>query len=248
VLRHLAPCPIDDAPAHRHHRAKRRDRSVVHELRVPGVMLASSRFSIILAASVVAACSGQTGAPAETPPGPADGGNDATTTETGAQTPTDAGGQPSACATVQFALTAPAGWTYGQSQDSNSSSINWLTIQTPAGATLDIEPAGDLPLLDCRTCGPAGAIPIGSFWQQVPASGVVTGEWNGALYEPGTCGGHACLTPGCAPAGMYVAELCACANATGACATPTCVAVPFEYPSSSVMRGSVGPADAGIGD
>ena len=66
--------------------------------------------------------------------------------------------------------------------------------------------------------------------------------------------GSGCVTPECAPPGPYVAFMCACgpgapassglpssyAYAVAGCTNPTCVRVPFEYPSPGVVVGTVG--------
>jgi hypothetical protein len=77
-----------------------------------------------------------------------------------------------------------------------------------------------------------------------------TTTWDGTYFEPGQCGNGqiACHNKQCAPPGKYVATMCASrstsdAGTVGFCmasATPTCVDVPFDYPSATTVEGVIG--------
>jgi hypothetical protein len=152
---------------------------------------------------------------------------------------------------VKFQLIAPTSWMFGQSADTNAPSANWLTIHCPSGALIDLRAAEDTPPIDCRACGADNAwgVAIGSSWGNVPDGGQ-TGAWDGTFFAPGICPGasQSCLTPACALPGHYEAEMCACSPAewqSGDCQKgvgTTCVNVPFEYPSSTIVAATIPPA------
>jgi hypothetical protein len=74
----------------------------------------------------------------------------------------------------------------------------------------------------------------------------VAQSWNGAYLAPGTCSGTThCLDWRCAPRGHYQAKLCACASldSSGNCTQLACVTVPFDYPSSARVIGTVPTGD-----
>jgi hypothetical protein len=74
----------------------------------------------------------------------------------------------------------------------------------------------------------------------------LTFNWSGVLWTPGQCGpnNYACVNRTCGtPAGKYIARMCA--NRRTSDAGPfcnydpvqTCVDVPFEYPTTTVVEG-----------
>jgi hypothetical protein len=74
--------------------------------------------------------------------------------------------------------------------------------------------------------------------------------WDGTYYTSSTCGtGSSCLAPACAAPGSYVARMCAHKNmapdAGLSCnavnQTATCVDIPFTWPPSGPVQGSIGP-------
>jgi hypothetical protein len=109
-------------------------------------------------------------------------------------------------------------------------------------------------MTDCSSCMPHSCI-------SCPAIGVaVTGaklDWDGTYYTTSTCvpagavGTNACRTPAHAKPGTYTATFCATHGIlTGPdggiqqCVTsgpPKCGSVEFDFPSSTVVKGTVGP-------
>jgi hypothetical protein len=130
----------------------------------------------------------------------------------------DAGGCGSETMTFQLYAT-PGAWV-GTSGDSPLPAFNWLTIFCPAGNQIDLSPTGLTGGADCADCtGGSFSYPIGSFWAALGDAGTMTQTWNGVFYAVGVgCPGliqepppvleGACLMPGCAPAGRYVARMC----------------------------------------
>lgn len=166
----------------------------------------------------------------------------------------DAGGCGSETMTFQLYAT-PGAWV-GTSGDSPLPAFNWLTIFCPAGNQIDLSPTGLTGGADCADCtGGSFSYPIGSFWAALGDAGTMTQTWNGVFYAVGVgCPGliqepppvleGACLMPGCAPAGRYVARMCVCAPAafsalSSTCSETTCIEVPFDYPSTSVVFGTL---------
>jgi hypothetical protein len=156
--------------------------------------------------------------------------------ELDAATPVDDAGS---CASpvVTFQLTARPGstWFISGSDNSDTPGSTWLTLFLPSGVQL-FTSAGETLSLDCRSC--SGMFPYGfGYWMsELPDAGV-TGTWNGFAYVAGACGssGTACLTPLCMPRGPYLAKMCA--THEDAAAGPTCVDVPFEYPTTQTITG-----------
>ena len=82
---------------------------------------------------------------------------------------------------------------------------------------------------------------------------VTTAElsWDGSIYPTSTCGNNvSCYQPGFAPAGHYVAKMCAtpgtlktAANGITSTCTATgpveCVDVPFDFPGASPVVGTL---------
>jgi hypothetical protein len=101
----------------------------------------------------------------------------------------------------------------------------------------------------CSTCAPTLCPPIVCAAQAVPAENDFT--WDGTSVTPATCGNNvACYQPGHAPAGHYVARMCATpgtittadggfpstCTATGSI---ECVDVPFDFPGPSPVVGTL---------
>lgn len=106
----------------------------------------------------------------------------------------------------------------------------------------------DCAAVDCDTCAPPGCLGIDcpSRGESVSAQRL---SWDGAVNVQSTCGakmtscsGRAYVRPG-----EFVARMCATPGTLTAGAVPECVPsgppecvdVPFEYPSSAVVRGSL---------
>jgi hypothetical protein len=145
--------------------------------------------------------------------------------------------------TVTFQFKAPGGgtWCLGQ-----GCSTQWLSIRDSSGKSLVLS---NYCSSTCEACQMVGCPAICAMPQPMPAAGTTT-TWNGAVFSSGTCGSNAmsCLDKRCAPAGKYVAVMCAAAVSSEAgdllCANtfdvkPTCVEVPFDYPSSASVVGTI---------
>jgi hypothetical protein len=93
----------------------------------------------------------------------------------------------------------------------------------------------------CAECAPVACKMSCLAPQPLSASGI-TQTWDGALYTQSTCGAAVtCVNKSCATAGQYIAKMCAYprtnTDAATGCeggATPTCVEVPFSYPTATV--------------
>jgi hypothetical protein len=115
-------------------------------------------------------------------------------------------------------------------------------------------------MADCTSCV-GQPCPPGSchFSSPVPAAGTDF-TWDGTVYADSSgCGSGQigsppvrCWKPSCAPPGRYTAHLCAYAlppNSDGgvqvcelhAATTPTCVDVPFDYPTTTQVVGALDP-------
>ena len=145
---------------------------------------------------------------------------------------------------------------------------NWLALFTASGTPLYQNPA-EWALTDCD-CAKSYEVPIGWWGQQLTDAGI-TQSWDGFYFDlkqfgdsGTTCSlgytGGSCLVPECASPGQYVAYMCACNSpGTGSfsragvpsnyayyvadCPNPTCVRVLFEYPSQTLVVGTVSESD-----
>ncbi len=132
----------------------------------------------------------------------------------------------------------------------NSCSSEWLSILDASGVPVSIGlGCGVAP---CATCESLGCPALCAISTPLAAEGVET-AWDGLQWVAGTCGTSVeCKSPICAPAGDYVARFCGYAlDAQGgaggatnefdvcmdATLEPTCVDVPFTYPSSDPIVG-----------
>ncbi len=104
----------------------------------------------------------------------------------------------------------------------------------------------------CSSCQSLGCILLCATSTPLPDEGMST-TWAGIQWvDGGACGdGVACRAPVCAPAGDYVARFCGHALESGAggapsnpdycennaAPEPTCVDVPFSYPSTDTVTG-----------
>ncbi|HZU84453.1 MAG TPA: hypothetical protein VE987_16100 [Polyangiaceae bacterium] len=144
---------------------------------------------------------------------------------------------------VTFQLAAPSGsrWWLDESQSSGTPDRNWLTLLTACGVEVDRAPNAESTNRDCASCPSSWSLTTGTDVWPLPATDQ-SETWDGTLYAPGTCGPQslACVAPRCAAPGRYVAQMCACDAADQGplgCARPTCVSVPFEYPSDGLVVG-----------
>lgn len=110
--------------------------------------------------------------------------------------------------------------------------------------------------VDCTSCRPTLCPPNPcSLSRPLPSSGEDL-TWDGTVWlGGGECNGlatGACFSRRCAPPGHYVARLCAfplAPNSDGgllecerhASPTPTCIDVPFDYPATTTVTGTLDP-------
>ncbi len=182
-----------------------------------------------LSAIAVAACTGSNAVL-----GPGDAGS-------------DAGGDAGVCpqGSVLFQLTAanPDAHCIGAP---NSCTLDWLSLRNANGDDVVI----DAPCTaDCATCEPVGCPAYCAIPTRMTAAGVQR-TWDGTYYAAGTCGGMTCALRSCAPAGRYVAKMCAypdlsSGGAGGVCSpspAPRCVDVAFDWPppSTGIVAGALG--------
>lgn len=175
--------------------------------------------------------------------GPSDASVDATAdADAGAD-----GNAPCAAGSMTFHFRAdpPASFCVGAA---DSCTNVWLHILDAEGN----ERVVDRPCLaDCDECQPYGC-PASCAVPQHMTSGGVTRTWDGTTYASGTCGeGLGCTRRQCIESGHYIARMCAYRDLgtngpTGICAsaqTPTCTDVPFDWPPTSTVDGSIGSTD-----
>jgi hypothetical protein len=95
----------------------------------------------------------------------------------------------------------------------------------------------------CATCAFAEDA-IGQSCSSVPAGGVSV-SWDGtAVAGHSTCNGQSCDVTTCMPAGSYVATMCASGpgqgcNSGSASSGQTCLHVPFDYPKTKNVVGTL---------
>jgi hypothetical protein len=136
---------------------------------------------------------------------------------------------------VTFRLIAPGSGVYLPNYGEPCNSPNWYSID---GLATFIQ---DYTLCDsCNSVNCGGDVPPN---EAVPEGGV-TWTWNGTEVDGSgsrTCNGVngtlSCGTVVCAPAGDYTAKLCDWGD--------SCVSLPFHYPTSEEVVGTILPPDAG---
>jgi hypothetical protein len=178
------------------------------------------------------------------------GGPDAaadSSTSCGAYSP-DASTSGSCHGSVTFELdVGPGAWSAYGGPDLANSRTQALAITCPSGTLLPMQTSETDSLIDCNTC--TGGLSAGlEGWDMVlgqdggPSS--VEGWWDGTYYASGTCGpsASACMSYQCAPPGRYVALMRACplASPDSPCeGNVQCAQVPFDYPTSATVVGSL---------
>jgi hypothetical protein len=196
------------------------------------------RFVLVLCASaLLAACGGTT---------TASGGG--VLDDSGAGGSTGTGGTACVTATVTFGIDRAAGtsdaWCLGAPQ---GCSAEWLTVKDSSGSGLARANNCGTP---CATCTPMGCPAYCAMPSELKVGGATT-TWEGQIFVAGTCGASmSCQSPSCAAPGRYTAVMCAFPNpspdgglglscATGAAAAQTCVEVPFDYPGTATVSGTL---------
>lgn len=156
---------------------------------------------------------------------------------------------------VTFHLQAPAGapaYTYLNSFGDPGDGFWWYAVAAADGTPLQIF----LPANAATTCGTCQNVlyPDGFSCSTLTTDGV-DALWKGtAIVGRSSCpwsdGSVAstisCSTLECMPAGRYVATMCAYTSTSACVSDPrdgqgTCVSVPFDYPTTSVVVGTLPP-------
>ncbi len=158
---------------------------------------------------------------------------------------------PTSCTTlgtVKFHLSVPSASAYVVSTYSwAADSVNWFSVSSAAGNALQIvPPTADIgqALYWAPSCSAGASLDVVPLFgqQSVGASGM-DGIWNGTAYSTtSTCtqaqyGAVPCGDVLCAPAGKYVVKMCASTSDPNA--PPQCVSVPFDFPGTPVVEGTV---------
>ena len=141
------------------------------------------------------------------------------------------GGGPASLGSITFEVVASTGYAC------DGDGHGWLQISAASGGT-STPIANNEPYtpVDCCTCTGV-TFPLGTYCMPVSTTGVTT-PWDGTYWQPGTCGpsATACYFHVAAPAGSYVANMC---TSTVELAPIGCTSVPFDYPGSSPVVGTV---------
>jgi hypothetical protein len=124
---------------------------------------------------------------------------------------------------------------------------DWLSVKTADGAPV---PLGIGCTTDCERCTPIACTDACAAPRHMKPEGEVT-SWDGTFWKSSTCGaGLACGERLCMNPGSHlIARMCAypSTNPDGSayfCEStnqPTCVEVPFDYPSANVVTGVLNP-------
>lgn len=138
---------------------------------------------------------------------------------------------------MKFLLTAPAGDDYCI----DACMSLWLSV-LPVGGGSPLAISGACTTT-CAQCQPIACAPCAPAQHLKPEGEAYS--WAGSVWERSTCGAqmNACVNQLCVPPGKYVARMCASRSTSDAgaycmsSATPTCVEVPFEYPSATTVEG-----------
>jgi hypothetical protein len=156
----------------------------------------------------------------------------------------DAGGSPG---TVTLRLDLPA--TSSFCDMSCGGGGQHITILTRDGKAVPIQ-APSCVAVCAATCLPV-ACPVGGacLYTGVAVTGAEL-KWDGSMYPTSTCGsGATCYRPTFAPAGKYIARMCATPGTLGrpadsqpickATGVQSCVDVVFAFPGSGVVEGTL---------
>ena len=153
---------------------------------------------------------------------------------------------------VAFQLTVSGDASFCTGQ--GSCSAEWLTVQRADKTPVQIDTSC---VAACGACEPVGCPGNCPQPSPVPKTGATKTWLNGRIFTDKKCNSKAgggsipCSEPACAPAGKYIAHMCAFragdAGAGNGCsaeaATPAqiCTDVEFDFPTTSPVKGTVGP-------
>jgi len=161
-------------------------------------------------------------------------------------------------ASVTFEISLAPGVSATYCYGAASCTPTFVTVRPPGGDALDI----DEPFCatDCDTCRVPFCPAIECLAPSPLTTTPVTHVWDGTVWQSSTCNESdpsianvACERGACAPAGQYVATMCASlttgqAFCVGAQQPATCKDFPFDWPppgGSETLKWVVGDADAG---
>jgi hypothetical protein len=121
----------------------------------------------------------------------------------------------------------------------------WVTVTTGTGSAVTFFQGC---VASCSNCMPVACPPVLCALPQPMKAQGESFTWDGTEWDPGMCGAQmTCRSHQCAARGSYVAKMCASrsvldAGPFGQCSptpTLTCVDVPFDYPSATVVEGMI---------
>lgn len=151
---------------------------------------------------------------------------------------------------VAFRMQAPptdGGYSYVFSVGNPGDGVWWYSVETPDGAVLPIFSTNQI----CGSCKDQ-LTPIGQGCAALPDGGV-SGGWGGyAVTEIVSCEvptssyapAHlsSCAAFRCLPAGRYTVKMCALRGGCGGAeAQNTCLSIPFDFPGTSEVVGTLPP-------
>lgn len=131
-----------------------------------------------------------------------------------------------------------------------------MEILTTGGETITLLDRIGCPDTSCSACNPVICMIRAPTQRQVVSPAIRS--WDGSYSSQNTCNGNVqCVVNRCVPAGRYVARYCVAprgslstcdeSNETKFLPLTTCVDVPFDFPSSEVVRGKISSGVAGAG-
>ncbi len=176
------------------------------------------------------------------------GGTGATGGGTGTGGAIGAGGAAGSPGSVKFVLSAPPPGSYCDQISCQFGSVPHLSITRPDGSTVNITQTL-CGTTDCDSCAPLLCPELAVLCpapQGIPYTGG-TWTWDGSYLAGATCGAShvACSDRTYAPAGRYVAHLCATPGSVvsqdaglPACVSagpPVCVQASFDFPGSGTV-------------
>ncbi len=146
--------------------------------------------------------------------------------------------------TVTFHMTAGGGSNSNYCVGSACTFV-WVRVTSPDGKSM---PFSQDCVAKCDDCQPVGCPGLCIAPQRMKPEGE-TLAWDGTYWDPSTCGAQVqCRSRRCAAPGRYTAQMCAYRSTsdagTGYCMAvenPTCVDVPFDYPSGTLVEGVLNP-------